>query len=75
MADKEAQKAKALAKLKELDKDGSGYLDKAEIMVGMKEIFSEIDMQITDEDCTRMMDQADANSDGKINIEEFMNMI
>jgi len=41
MADKEEQKAKALEKLKALDKDGSGYLEKAEIMAGMKEIFSD----------------------------------
>jgi len=75
MADKEEQKAKALEKLKALDKDGSGYLEKAEIMAGMKEIFSETDMKLTDEDCTRMMDLVDANSDGKINIDEFLNMI
>ena len=75
MADNKEQKARTLEKLKSLDKDGSGYLEKAEIMAGMKEIFSEVDIQITDEDCTHMMDLVDANSDGKININEFLNMI
>jgi len=50
MADKEEYKARTFEKLKALDKDGSGYLEKSEIMAGMKKIFSEIDIQITDED-------------------------
>jgi hypothetical protein len=40
-------------------------------MAGMKEIYSETDMKLTGEECTRLMGLFDANSDGKVHIDEF----
>lgn len=74
MADN-ADKAAALTLLRKLDKDNSGYLDKEELRVGIKLIYREIDLRMTDADINRLIQSADTNKDGKIGIEEFVELI
>lgn len=70
-----ADKAAALQLLKKLDKDNSGFLDKEELRVGIKLIYREIDLRMTDADIDRLIQTADKNHDGRIEIEEFMELI
>ena len=74
MADS-AQKDKITQKFKSLDKDNSGFLNRDEVKKGLKEIYAEIDLKLTDVDIDQMIKRADKNNDGKIQINEFVEMI
>lgn len=74
MADAE-KKSKVLEQFKKLDKDQSGLLNKEEIKAALKEIYSEIDLHLSDADIEHLINSADKNGDGKINIEEFIQLL
>lgn len=69
------QKAKILESFKKLDVDNSGYLNKDEIKKALKEIYSEIDIRLSDSDIDHLIQSVDKNNDGKIQIEEFVNLL
>lgn len=70
-----SNKEAAMTLLKKLDKDNSGYLDKEEVRNGIKLIYKEIDLCLSDADIDRMIKSVDKNNDGKIQIDEFMELI
>lgn len=65
MSDAE-QKAKILEQFKKLDKNNEGSLDHTEIKSGIKAIYSEINLCLSDADIDRMIKTADVNGDGKL---------
>lgn len=69
------QKAKILEEFKKYDKDGSGQLDHKEVKDALKSLYSSIDLRLSDADIDRMIAQVDKNKDGKISIDEFVNLI
>uniref|UniRef100_A0A0G4HFD9 EF-hand domain-containing protein n=1 Tax=Chromera velia CCMP2878 TaxID=1169474 RepID=A0A0G4HFD9_9ALVE len=54
-----------------LDKDGSGFLDVAEITKG----FSQVGIQMSEEQVASCLAQADKNQDGKIDVDEYLILI
>ncbi|RNA20796.1 calmodulin [Brachionus plicatilis] len=74
MADAE-KKVQILEQFKKLDKDQSGQLNKEEIKAALKEIYSNIDLHLSDADIENLINSVDKNGDGKINIEEFVQLI
>lgn len=69
------QKAKVLEEFKKLDKDGSGQLDHNEVKKALKEMYASIDLRLSDADIDHMIATVDKNKDGKVNIEEFVNLL
>ena len=59
---------------KKFDKDGSGYLNHAEVKEALAEIYADINYPFSDADVTAMINMADTQNDGKIQIEEFVNL-
>lgn len=60
------------------DLDKNGYLDMEEIRAAMKDMYSflkSLNIPFTDYDIDEMVKNADSNSDGKIDIKEFINLI
>ena len=74
MADN-ALREKIENKFKLLDKDKSGWLNHSEVKTGLKEIYAEMDLKMTDSDIDRLIKSADKNNDGKIQIQEFMDLV
>ena len=70
-----ADKGVLMAEFKELDKDGSGYLSRDELKYALTRLYENIDLKLTDADIQALLNQADKNKDGKIQIEEFMTLI
>lgn len=68
-------KAQVKAKFQELDKDKTGYLDHNEVKAALKELYSSIDLRLSDADIDQMIKQVDKDNNGKISIEEFINLI
>jgi|LakMenEpi03Aug12_release.lakeMendotaPanAssembly.Ray.scaffolds.fasta_scaffold3650955_1 Ca2+-binding EF-hand superfamily protein len=64
-----------IAEFKELDRDNSGYLSRDEIKYALTRMYENTDLKLTDDDIQALLDQADKNKDGKIQIEEFKNLI
>jgi Ca2+-binding EF-hand superfamily protein len=66
---------KKIAELKqkfaELDTDKSGYLDRAELVAGVKKI----DPSFNESELDSLIQQADKNKDNKISFEEFLHLI
>ncbi|TYQ31111.1 EF-hand domain-containing protein [Pseudanabaena sp. UWO310] len=75
MALESADKGAIMAEFKELDKDGSGYLSRDELKDALKRLYENIDLKLTDANIQALLNQADKNKDGKIQIEEFMTLI
>ena len=69
------QKEKITLKFKQIDKDNSGFINQDEVRKGLKEIYAEIDLKLTDADVDQLIKRADKNNDGKIQINEFIEMI
>ncbi len=53
------------------DRDGNGFISREE----MRAVMMNIGEQITDEECTEFITEADVDGDGRINYEEFYNMM
>jgi len=53
------------------DKDGSGYIDKEELLLVMEQLGE----KLTDQEADEMMAEADNNGDGQIDFEEFVQMM
>ena len=73
-----ANKAEILMAFKQYDKDDSGYLDKSEIKLAIKEMNSHLEslgLSLTDKDVEEMTARADTNKDGKIELKEFFSLI
>ncbi len=70
-----AQKAKILEEFKKLDADNTGFLDKNEVKRSLKELYDSMDLRLTDADVDHLIKSVDKNNDGKISIEEFVNLI
>ena len=77
MVDQET-KAEILKLFKEFDKDQNGVLDKNEIKYAIREMNSHLELlglELSNTDINDMIKRSDKNSDGKIQIEEFVNLI
>ena len=71
-------KEKVVELFKHYDKDNNGYLDQQEIKTAIKEMNEHLELlglELTDDDIQGMINRSDKNSDGKISIEEFVNLI
>eukprot|EP00058_Branchiostoma_floridae_P007880 XP_002593368.1 hypothetical protein BRAFLDRAFT_70859 [Branchiostoma floridae] len=55
---------------KEFDKNGDGFLTKAELQEGMQEA-----MGMSAESCEKLLSVADKNGDGKLDYNEFVNVL
>jgi calmodulin len=53
------------------DKDGDGFISAQEL----KEVMTNLGENATDQYIKKLMDAADLNRDGKIDFQEFMNMM
>jgi len=53
------------------DKDGSGYIDKEELLLVMEQLGE----KLTEQEADEMMQEADSNGDGQIDFEEFVQMM
>ena len=53
------------------DEDGNGYIDKEELLKGLKKL----NIPATKEDVEEMINEADENSDGQLSIEEFIQIM
>lgn len=69
------QKSKILEEFKKLDKDRSGYLDHEEIKRCLKDLYESIDLKMSDADVDALIAQVDKNKDGRISVEEFVNLL
>ncbi len=69
------QKSKILEEFKKLDKDRSGYLDHEEIKRCLKDLYESIDLKMSDADVDALITQVDKNKDGRISVEEFVNLL
>merc|ERR1712100_775280 len=56
---------------KVFDKDGSGFIEKAEL----KKVMEDLGEKLSEEGIDEMIKEADTDDDGKINYEEFANMM
>lgn len=72
---KAGDKSELLEQFKKFDKDQSGFLNKEEIKVALNEIYSHIDLHLGDADIDHLISLVDKNGDGKICIEEFVQLI
>ena len=70
-----AQKAKIHEEFKKLDSDNTGFLDKNEVKRALKECYDSMDLRLSDADVDHLIKSVDKNNDGKISIEEFVNLI
>ena len=61
------------AEFKQVDRDNSGDLSFAEIRRNMEQMYG--DVPLTDKQLKSVLDQADTNKDGKIQIDEFQALI
>lgn len=71
-------KQKVADLFKHYDKDNNGYLDQQEIKIAIKEMNEHLELlglTLSDEDIQGMINRSDKDSDGKISIEEFVNLI
>lgn len=68
-------KSEMLEQFKKFDKDQSGYLQKEELKAALNEIYSHIDLHLGDADIDHLISLVDKNGDGKICIEEFVQLI
>ena len=68
-------RAAVLAEFKKYDKDGTGILDHNEVKAAMKDVCSAIDLRLSDADIDVLIKRVDKNNDGKVNIEEFAQLI
>jgi Ca2+-binding EF-hand superfamily protein len=69
------QKSRILDEFKKLDKDRSGYLDHDEIRRCLKDLYESIDLKMSDTAVEALIGQVDRNKDGKISVEEFVNLL
>jgi Ca2+-binding EF-hand superfamily protein len=69
------QKSKILEEFKKLDKDKSGYLDHDEIKRCLRDLYESIDLKMSDAYVEALINQVDKNKDGKISVEEFVNLL
>ena len=53
------------------DKDGNGYIDREEL----KDIMKQLGNNFTDQQISKMMEEADTDKDGKIDFGEFKQMM
>eukprot|EP00029_Vermamoeba_vermiformis_P002959 TRINITY_DN13325_c0_g1_i1.p1 TRINITY_DN13325_c0_g1~~TRINITY_DN13325_c0_g1_i1.p1 ORF type:complete len:162 (+),score=53.64 TRINITY_DN13325_c0_g1_i1:128-613(+) len=56
---------------KVFDKDGNGYIEPAEL----KQVMQSLGETLTDADIEDMMKEADTDNDGRVNYDEFVNMM
>jgi len=66
--DKEHKQASMRQVFRSFDTDGSGEIEKADL----RKVFAEMGQTFTDEELERMIQLGDADGDGTLNYEEFM---
>ncbi|CAF0962968.1 unnamed protein product, partial [Brachionus calyciflorus] len=67
-------KEKITEQFKKLDKNNTGHLEINEVKEALKQIYTSIDIRLTDADLAKMIQSVDKNGDGKININEFVQL-
>jgi len=60
---------------KQFDKDNSGSIDASEIKAMLQETYKGLNYQVTDQDVTDTLAFLDANKDGKISEQEYIDMV
>lgn len=60
---------------KEYDKDGNGTIDRAELKAVMESTYKKAGIEVTEEALDFQMKKFDENSDGKITLEEYANVM
>jgi calmodulin len=71
------RRKEALKLFQKYDKDKSGFLDKAELRFALEElnlIFMNVGLAISPAEINSIIANADKDGDGKIDIEEFVNL-
>lgn len=68
----DSQKDEFIQAFKCFDRDGNGYVDAAELRYMMQNHGT---MRLTDDEVNEMMSDADINGDGKLNFEEFIQLM
>ncbi len=58
-------------KFRELDTDNSGYLEREELLVGVRQVNADI----TEAEVDEYIAKVDKNADGKISYEEFVELV
>ena len=61
--------------LKQFDKDNSGSIDASEVRALLEETYKGLNHQVTDQDVTDTLAFLDANKDGKISEQEYIDMV
>ena len=75
----EVKKNAVLGLFKKIDKDNNGYLDRYEIRSAIEEnninLMELLGMELTDKHIDQLIASSDKNSDGKIQIDEFVTLM
>lgn len=66
-----SQDAQLKAKFEELDSNHSGFLDRDELLTGVKAVYP----SMTDAEIDELIKKVDVNKDGKLSYEEFCELI
>jgi len=64
----DSREARVFEAFLEFDRDGDGYITRDEILSTLKGLYGR---EIEEEEAERMMEEADANGDGKVDYREF----
>ena len=60
---------------KEYDKDGNGTIDRAELKIVMEATYKKAGIPVTEDAIDFQMQKFDANSDGKITLKEYADVM
>ncbi|CAH1244824.1 TNNC2 [Branchiostoma lanceolatum] len=72
MADPATMEAEMKQMFQEFDKNGDGFLTKEEMQTALTKVHS---INMTGDACEKILNVADKNKDGKLDYNEFVNMI
>ena len=69
------QKKQVEEQFKKLDLSNNGFLEASEVKAALKELYSSIDLKMSDADIDHLIKSVDKSGDGKIQIDEFLALI
>ena len=59
----------------QFDKDKSGSIDASEVKAMLQETYKGLNYNVTDQDVTETLTFLDANNDGKVSLQEYVDMV